>query len=912
MPRRVRTRSSASIAALLALACFAALAIRGTTPVRSQAWDPSDVPISEKARRTFHGNFDAHADDEILSTLVYLRDRVDLADLEATFDARRTRLRDRHETVVVALQEKAGATQAPILDELAALEAAGRIARFDSFWVANVVRVDAPKAEIVRIAERDDVERIYYNYPIETIAPVGAARESTPPPGATLLPEIGITAVRAPEVWGMGITGEGVLVANIDTGVDGNHPALASRWAGVADPRYAGHPEWAWYDPYAGQNSFPYDDGGHGTHTMGTVCGGAPGDQIGVAPGAHWIAAAPIDRESIPRTVADAILSFQWMIDPDGNPATNWDVPAVCSNSWGLTESHGYPPCDTTFWGYLDALEAAGTVILFSAGNEGSGGLRRPADRATDAYRTCAVAAVDANVSGWPIAPFSSRGPTYCTPFGSAAIKPDIAAPGVDVRSSWPGGGYVNLDGTSMASPHVNGVVALMRQANPDLSVEQVKQILYDTAYDLGSAGEDNDYGWGMVDAYEAVLQALATATVTFDFPDGLPALVDPNGGTTIRVEVTGHSTTPVPGSGMLHYESGSGIYASVPMTVVAPDVYDAVLPGFDCGAHVTYYFSVETTEGETVTSPFNAPDGTYAATAYTAIVDAFTDDFQTDKGWTVVDSPGLPTGTWMRGVPVGGGDRGDPATDSDGSGSCFVTDNQDGDYDIDDGTTWLTSPIFDLASAPDPTIEYSLWYTNNYGADPNNDLFKTYISNDGGATWVLAQTIGPVSSSGWKLQSFQVEDYVTATSQMRLQFEASDLNSPSVVEAGIDAVRAYYYECAPPAPPDLTVHLASAMTVVPRGSSFVFDVQVVNGDPVGYTFDIWAVRKLPDGTEQDPWKGPKTRTIGASQTKNWNDRQISIGTAAPLGTYRLTLRLAEQYPSPVLSEDFLEYTVVE
>ena len=144
-------------------------------------------------------------------------------------------------------------------------------------------------------------------------------------------------------------------------------------------------------------------------------------------------------------------------------------------------------------------------MVVFAAGNEGSSGLRRPADRAMDAYRNLAVAAVDGNTSGWPLAYFSSLGPTYCTPNGTAAIKPDIAAPGVSVRSSYPGQTYVYMSGTSMATPHIAGVVALMRQANPEITVNAIKQIIYETAHDLGPAGEDNGYGWGMVDAYVAV-----------------------------------------------------------------------------------------------------------------------------------------------------------------------------------------------------------------------------------------------------------------------------------------------------------------------------------------------------------------------------------------------------------------------
>ena len=221
--------------------------------------------------------------------------------------------------------------------------------------------------------------------------------------------EPGVEAVRAPEVWDLGITGDGALVATLDTGVDGSHPALASRWRGL-DPAYAGNPGWAFFDPVTNWE-FPQDSGSHGTHTMGSVCGGPPGDSVGVAPGAEWIHAAVIDRGGgIDQTVSDAILAFQWLIDPDGNPGTNFDVPDVCSNSWGLAVFHGVPDCDETFWIFLDACEAAGIVIIFSAGNEGFSGLRRPADRATDDYRTMAVAAVNANNPSFPIAGFSSRG----------------------------------------------------------------------------------------------------------------------------------------------------------------------------------------------------------------------------------------------------------------------------------------------------------------------------------------------------------------------------------------------------------------------------------------------------------------------------------------------------------------------
>jgi len=465
----------------------------------------TNATSSNELLSSIDNNFQFDDNEELVSVLVFLKDQVDLDAINSQMDQQLATLQERHEVTVVSLQNTAYESQPQLIKYLDELHSQKIVKEFKPFWISNVIRVDTYQSVVDQIAKHDDVLKIYPNYNIELIEPTYENFESESDGKDDI--EIGVIAVRAPEVWDMGITGAGVLVATIDTGVDGNHPALAERWAGVADPNYEGHPEWAWFDPYAGQNDFPYDNFGHGTHTMGTVCGGTPGDQIGVAPGAYWISAGAIDRGGgIPQTVADAIESFEWMIDPDGNPSTNWDVPDVCSNSWRLTTGHGYPPCDDLFWSYLDACEAAGTVIIFSAGNEGSQGLGRPSDRATDDYRTFAVAAVDANDPSWPIAHFSSRGPTYCTPDGSAAIKPDIAAPGVDVRSSMPGGGYGLMSGTSMASPHINGVVALMREAAPDISVEEIKEIIYQTAYDLGDPGEDNSYGWGMVDAYKAVL----------------------------------------------------------------------------------------------------------------------------------------------------------------------------------------------------------------------------------------------------------------------------------------------------------------------------------------------------------------------------------------------------------------------
>ena len=190
-------------------------------------------------------------------------------------------------------------------------------------------------------------------------------------------------------------------------------------------------------------------------------------------------------------------------------------MPDVVQNSWGVNEGFsGYVDCDSRWWAVIDNCEAAGVVITWSAGNEGSGAgtLRSPADRATTRVQRFSVGAVDATnyAFPYPIASFSSRGPTSCAGvLGAAEDQAGDLGARRPVYSSVPTG-YGYKDGTSMAGPHVAGVVALMRQANPDLSVNTIKRILMNTARDLGAAGEDNTYGWGMVDAYAAVDSAMA------------------------------------------------------------------------------------------------------------------------------------------------------------------------------------------------------------------------------------------------------------------------------------------------------------------------------------------------------------------------------------------------------------------
>ena len=462
--------------------------------------------------------------EEQISVLIKMADQVDMKSLKAELKARNSKLPERHKLVIESLKLKAKNSQKDIVGYLSAAKNRGQLKDFKQFWIANLIWVQAPSSEIQKLALRPDVETISLTPKVELVTPVEMkAIDYQAQPAAGI--ENGLKAIKAPQVWGMGFRGKGRLVCNIDTGVNRLHSALVSRWRGNFLP--VEKRKEAWFDPVYG-TTLPNDAKavvtGHGTFTMGIMTGinSTSGDTIGVAPEALWIAAQAIDL-GVEWPVE--IAALQWASDPDDDPNTLDDVPDVVNNSWGIAKYNtgagcalipSFVDCWELYWQVLDNVAAAGPVVVFAAGNEGTcnGGvsnLRNPADRINSEFNVFSVGSVDGNNPTYPVSYFSSRGPSDCD---GITKKPEVVAPGENVRSSYLSS-YTTGSGTSFSAPHVAGAAALLKQVNPNATSDQILRALFVSAKDLGLVGEDNSYGRGLINVLAAI--------------DSLPPLVSPH-----------------------------------------------------------------------------------------------------------------------------------------------------------------------------------------------------------------------------------------------------------------------------------------------------------------------------------------------------------------------------------------------
>lgn len=421
---------------------------------------------------------------------------------------------ERHATMIERLKADHAAAQRDLLRELRDMELQGRAGNIRTFWISNTVVATISAGELERLAARFDIETVYLPPDIRAITPPDSRNADAAAQEANAASTV-MRYIRADSAWAAGYTGAGRLICTFDTGIDGDHPAYASRWKGLDGDWRA-----AWFDP-VDQDTFPDLVTGstrpsHGTQVLGAAvgCNPASGDTTGVAPEAKWISAAVID---LPSQISHAILeAFEWAADPDGNPNTVSDRPDVINHSWGFVRIGHNISCEEIFFDAIDNTEALGIVNIFAAGNSGPATqtIANPANRALDSIDCFAVGGTRLYGVSYPpdsvgVYTLSSRGPSDCN-FGRH--KPNVVTPGYAVRTTTPGGGYTIPNGTSFSAPQVAGLVALLRQKNPNATVDQIKTaILTSTSRTNFPSAANDSTGWGEINCMTALSALSAT-----------------------------------------------------------------------------------------------------------------------------------------------------------------------------------------------------------------------------------------------------------------------------------------------------------------------------------------------------------------------------------------------------------------
>ena len=505
-----------------------------TYPLASIAVGPSDNEIAI-GTQYWQNKVDASvlskASTGKTQFLIYMEKQADLSGAEAL-----TTKAEKGEYVFRQLTAVANESQPAVLQTLQSLGT-----EFRGFWITNAIWAKGDLAVVQAIALRPEVAYIFesgggsLSLPAQgTITEAQPALTSADAAAADLAPEPGLLKVNADEVWALGVLGEGVVVAGSDTGVAWQHDALKKQYRGWNESTQTANHSYNWHDAIHNPNTpcgpdtlEPCDDdeilgGGHGTHTVGTMVGDDGGsNRIGMAPEAQWIACRNMNNGV--GAIPTYLECMQWFLAPTDINGQNPDpakAPHVINNSWGCVEGCPPPALQDT----LRASRSAGIFYAVSAGNDGGQGpvflcntIYHPLARYPEAFTVGAT-----NYVTDAIAPFSSRGSVLGDPTAPTGLnKPNISAPGVSIRSALRDGSYGSLSGTSMAGPHVAGLVALLISANPKLEglINRLEDIIEQTAVrktttegcglDSPTAVPNNTFGWGRIDALAAVLEAL-------------------------------------------------------------------------------------------------------------------------------------------------------------------------------------------------------------------------------------------------------------------------------------------------------------------------------------------------------------------------------------------------------------------
>jgi subtilisin family serine protease len=500
---------------------------------------------------------------------------------------------------------------------------------------------------------------------------------------------------------------------------------------------------------------------------------GARGDNgIGVA-GVNWqVQLMPLKFIGpFSGSTSDAIRAIEYAVDKGVK---------VSNNSWG-----GGGFSSSLQSAIANARDLTGHIFVAAAGNDGQNSASYPARYDLD--NVISVAATDNRDQ---IAGFSNRSTTNV----------DIGAPGVNVLSSVPGNNYAYFSGTSMASPHVAGVTALVYANAPSLGYSDVIANIFDNSRPVSGLASVTRFG-AVVDAGASLSNLSVSPSI--ELRDA-PLIVAPGvSDNVVALDGSNGTDSIINGSGLLHYSINGAAFETKSMGHNADSSTIATqLPAVNCDDTLDIFFTVETANFGTVSFPDNAP-ASVVSVEIGEVVESFADSFDNDQGWTVTNSPSLTDGAWDRGQPVGF-NRGNPTSDADGSGFAYLTDNNasDDNSDVDDGTTTLTSPVIDATGGV--TVTYNYWLNDVANGELSpEDEFTVDVSTNGGSSWTNVRTYNTPSAS-WRSDSIQVG----STPQLRVRFTVGDLGEQNVVEAALDAFAVTAVDCTdivPECPADLT-----------------------------------------------------------------------------------------------------------
>ncbi|WP_161524808.1 cell wall-binding repeat-containing protein [Alteribacter lacisalsi] len=749
--------------------------------------DANEKSAAEKIENSVMTQFET---EEFVEVLIEMTEQVDTASVVADLEVNtattpyQEKMSKRY-AVFDALYTTAETTQAELLSTLEAGQEAGTVKDINSFYVMNYVYAEVTKEMAEQLSYRPEVASIQENSWIEADLP-------EPSTDDVEIQDIGwnIDMVNAPEAWTLGSTGEGITVGVIDTGVQRDHPALQHQYRGY-DPETGEYDhEYNFFDAVNGQEE-AYDDHNHGTHVAGTVMGAEQNgsNQIGVAPGAKWIAAKGLSATG-GGSQADLLASGEWMLAPtsaDGTPNPAM-APEIVQNSWG-----GQPGISEWYRPLVQAWRDAGQFPVWSAGNSGPGAQTvTPPANYPESY---AVAAVDSNAA---LASFSSRGPSNY----DGDQKPNISAPGVAIRSAVANGGYANFNGTSMASPHISGAAAILLSFDAGLSVDDLEDMLNDTAEPLTDSqytSVPNDgYGVGLLDV-EAAAEIVAggmgaiTGHVLTGGDDTEPPVIEDYtsfdeaySGLDIPVYATVSDDVAVTSVVIEVSHEAHDDNAMVEMDRISGDhlhgEYRGEIP-YEYVQEPGFEYRIIATDfgGNTTSTDWYDVDVTFGI-----VPDNYYQDFENNPvGWSL-------DGDWEWGVPTAGPE---PVT-----GSRLLGTNLDGNYTDGNVSTAMLPPV-DMRDQDQGSVRMNHWYDIEQGYD----TAMVATSGDYGETWdVQYEFTG--QDQEWRNLYVNLDDYANNEAPVLVAFQLQTdvdtnylgwyLDNVSLVGEDLDA---------PSAPEDLT-----------------------------------------------------------------------------------------------------------